>query len=277
MPGWQDVGLWVDSVTWNTAMARTHLLAATLLFSIGCATTVPDPALEQDGTSEGGESFEPSGAGGKPTASGGTNTGGGPVGGGSATGGSQGPATGGGTTEGGAGPGAAGEGATGTGGVAATGATPKDPALYGTLTLTYEPSPPTQFKLNLANTTGQDLKLALLEVRYWFTPEGAIADAVVECYSVQGAVTSCDELTRTLVDGEQPYLSVVANVPDTYTFWATTGTPDEITGLQLAIHRQDYQGDDMTNDYSYQSAVGANEKITVYYNGLLVLGEEPPL
>jgi hypothetical protein len=255
-------------------MTKTRLLAAALPVLVACATTVPDPSLEQDG--EGGAGSDSVETGGKAPSTGGANTGGSSATGGSSTGGTQGPSTGGAPAEGGAGPGGTGQDPTGTGGVTATG-TPRDEALYGKLTLKYTPSGTTQFSLDLTNTTGQDLKLAGLEIRYWFTPEGAITDAVVECYSVQGAITSCSDLTRTLVDGAQPYLSIVVNVPDTHTFWATTGEPDKIEGLQISIHRQDYQGDDMTNDYSYQATEGANSKVTVYYNGLLVLGEEPPL
>jgi hypothetical protein len=245
-------------------MTKACLLAAALALFVACATTVPDPPLDQDG--DGGTGSDSAETGGKASDTGGTNTGGSSAAGGGFTGGSQGPSTGGAPTEGGA----------GTGGVAATG-TPRDEVLYGKLTLEYTPSGTTQFSLDLINTTGQDLKLAGLEIRYWFTPEGAITDAVVECYSVQGAVKSCSDLTRTLIDGAQPYLSIAVNVPDTHTFWASTGEPDKIEGLQISIHRQDYQGDDMTNDYSYQATEGANSKVTVYYNGLLVLGEEPPL
>ena len=245
-------------------ITKTCLSTAALPLLVACATTVPDPSLELEG--EGGQGSTSTATGGTPAGTGGANTGGSSAVGGSSTGGSQ-DATGGATVDGGSGP----------GGATATGLTPRDDALYGKLELTYTPSGTTQFQLDLTNTSGQDLKLAGLEIRYWFTPEGAIADAVVECYSVQGAITSCADLTRTFVDGVQPYLSIIVNVPDTYTFWSTTGEPDKIEGLQIAIHRKDYQGDDMTNDYSYQATAGANNKVTVYYNGLLVLGEEPPL
>ena len=107
------------------------------------------------------------------------------------------------------------------------------------------------------------------------TPEGAISDAVCECYSVQGAIKTCDDVKRTFVEGPPTYLQITFDVPPTYRFWGTTDEVSEIEALQIAIHRKDYQNDDMTNDYSYQDKSGANEKITVYYDGKLVWGVEP--
>lgn len=259
-------------------MQTTLLFAALFLLFVGCATTVPDPSLDA-GASEGGEPSDPEATGGRSQGSGGSNTGGISAVGGRATGGSQAIGTGGASAEGGAAPGGAGEAA--TGGSTATGPTPRDEALYGTLTLDYTPmstSGQASFRLDLTNTTGVDLKLALFEIRYWLTLEGTAAETVIECDSVQGAITQKTDLTFTLVEGTQPYLSIVPNVLETFTFWSdATGPAAKIEGLQLRIHRQDYQGDDTTNDYSFQATAGANNKITVYYNGLLVLGEEPAL
>lgn len=227
--------------------------------TVGCATPAEiDEGIGADGQTGGTATSGGSGGGGKAT--GGQEDSGGTVGGQGAV------ATGGSGNVGG-------QSATETGGTAPTGGV--DEALYGKLGLSYESSGTTQFVLNLTNNTGRDLNTAGIEIRYWMTPEGAISDAVCECYSVQGAIKTCDDVKRTFVEGPPTYLQITFDVPPTYRFWGTTDEVSEIEALQIAIHRKDYQNDDMTNDYSYQDKSGANEKITVYYDGKLVWGVEP--
>ncbi|MBN1608982.1 MAG: hypothetical protein JW940_20310 [Polyangiaceae bacterium] len=236
--------------------------------AVGCA--VPAEVAEGVGADRPtGGAATSGGNGGGGTASGGKQEESGETGGkaaGDGTGGKAADASGGTESSGG-------QGVSETGGAAPAGDI--DEALYGKLELGYQSSGTTQFVLDLTNSSGRDLDTAGIEIRYWMTPEGAISDAVCECYSVQGAIKTCDDVERTFVEGPPTYLQITFDVPPTWKFWGSTDQVSEIEGLQIAIHRKDYQNDDMTNDYSYQEESGANEKITIYYNGRLVWGVEP--
>jgi hypothetical protein len=249
------------------------MLVLGFVATVGCAKAADIDegvgAERQTGgaATSGGSSGSDEASGGKPEDSGDT---GGKSTGDDATGGKADDETGGTESTGG-------QGETETGGTPPTGGV--DEALYGKLELTYLASGTTQFVATLTNDSGKDLQTAALEIRYWMTPEGAISDAVAECYSVQGAIKTCDDVKRTFVEGPPTYLQITFDVPETWKFWGSTGA-SKVDSLQIAIHRKDYQNDDMTNDYSYQDTAGstkpvANDKITVYYNGKLVWGTEP--
>jgi hypothetical protein len=256
-------------------MTRWMLLFG-FLAAIGCATATGIDEGVGAGGQTGGVATSGGSSNGGAKATGGTQDDSGETGGkdqGDGTGGKTGDETGGTQNTGG-------QQATETGGVPPAGGG-VDEALYGKLELSYQPSGTTQFVLDLTNDTGRDLNTAGIEIRYWMTPEGALSEAVCECYSVQGAIKTCDDVTRTFVEGPPAYLQITFGVPATYRFWGTTDQVSTIKALQIAIHRKDYQNDDMTNDYSYQQSSGGteelvpNEKITVYYEGKLVWGVEP--
>jgi hypothetical protein len=251
-------------------MKRHRWLLIAFLSGTSCAKPSSEATLSDGGADEEDDGTEHTGSGGTRAGTGGT------TGDGAATGGSS-QGTGGVPSAAGADP--VGTGGQGTGGLPPEGATPVDEALYGTLAL-QDASIDTQqqIKFTLANNSGRDLDLASVSIRYWFTPANSVASTVVDCDDAALNDQPLKESTTfTLVDGTQPYLLIDFTKAATFTFWGTTEPVGEINRFQIRLHDTNYQGDDLTDDYSYQATPGPNEKITVYYAGLLVWGQEPPL
>jgi hypothetical protein len=127
--------------------------------------------------------------------------------------------------------------------------------------------------LQLRNSGPTGIALAELELRYFYTNDGA-ENEIADCYFAQ---PGCDKLMIASVPLEPPraghYLSVK--------FGANAGSvPVAGThGFELALHQSNFTNYDQTSDYSYdpsKSAYSAHDKVCLYRNGTLIWGTEPP-
>lgn len=119
-------------------------------------------------------------------------------------------------------------------------------------------------------TVGDPVPLAELTVRYWYTVGGNPGQQV-RCESAQmGCGTVTTRLATTDRRGANAYLEVG--------FQPGTGTVQRTgeIGLRITKSRSSY---DETDDWSYQpssTAFGPAPRITLYRNGRLIAGSEPP-
>jgi endoglucanase len=130
--------------------------------------------------------------------------------------------------------------------------------------------------LNLVNVGTSSVALSSITVRYWYTVDG-----------LRPQVFSCDWTPRgcSNVTGKFVTLSVPRNGADTYLevgFTAGMGSlaPGQSTGeIQARFNKDNWSNFSETNDYSFDPtklSFADWARVTVYQNGALIWGSEPP-
>ena len=149
---------------------------------------------------------------------------------------------------------------------------PVDPVGDFNLTLSNSGNAATQTNtisnnITLTHNGGDAIDLSKLSIRYYYTKEGNAAEMFV-----------CDHAASQMNRSPwyAPYTgSVDASLTDSY-FEITLSTNDSFTQgdtlfINTRLHKNDWSNYDQSNDYSF----GNSNRITVYYDGALVLGIEP--
>jgi autotransporter-associated beta strand protein len=130
--------------------------------------------------------------------------------------------------------------------------------------------------LSINNTGNQPLAYGDVTVRYWFTEEGTQNLNYWIDYAKKGSNN---------ISGKFVALSPVRNAADHYFEVAVNGSVGTLYPLsnsgniQYRIAKSDWSNFNEANDYSYASkdVMKENSKITVYYKGLLIYGQEPAM
>lgn len=129
--------------------------------------------------------------------------------------------------------------------------------------------------LQIVNTGVTNVPYAELEIRYWYTSEGAQAQnywcdwAVVNCANVSGTFVKLSNA----VSGADSYLSI--------RFHAGAGSlnANSASGeIQNRFNKNDWSNCNEGDDYSYdasKTAFADSTRVTLYRNGALVWGIEP--
>jgi hypothetical protein len=130
--------------------------------------------------------------------------------------------------------------------------------------------------INLVNRTTADVPLSELTVRYWYTKDSATSEALTCDFASIG----CANIVSTFLPVSPPRAGA-SDVID-LGFLAAAGTlaaGAQTQEIGLRVGKSDFSNYDETNDYSYDGSLGSltdYPKITVYRNGVLVWGAEPP-
>jgi endoglucanase len=129
--------------------------------------------------------------------------------------------------------------------------------------------------LQIINTSATNVPYAELEVRYWYTTEGAQTQsywcdwAVVHCANLHGALVKLPHA----VYGADSYLSIKFNAgAGTLAAYASSGE------IQNRFNKSDWSNYNESDDYSYdasKTAFADSTRVTLYRNGALVWGAEP--
>jgi hypothetical protein len=127
--------------------------------------------------------------------------------------------------------------------------------------------------LKVENKGNVPVNYADLSIRYWFTADGTaslnywIDFAKLAAGNISGQFTANQQRTQADMYFE---LKGAASLGKLYPL-SSTGN------IQYRIAKSDWSAFDETNDYSYKAAgpFAENNKITVYYKGQLVYGQEP--
>jgi cellulose 1,4-beta-cellobiosidase len=232
------------------------------------------------GGSGGSAAFGATGGSSGATGSGGTggSTGGsGGSGGAGGTGGSTGGTGGAGGTGGSTG-GSGGTGGTGGGGVACTPAGADGGS--GEVVLQYrnnEDQSPADGDVkpifNLKNTSGAELPLTEITIRYFYTKEPSSTDQSFDCFFVQmgcGNVTGSFAAVAPARPGADYYFEVGFS-------GGSLAAGAETGDLKLRFHTNPFTNFDETDDYSHCGAASNLDwdKVTVYRSGSLIWGAEP--
>jgi len=180
-----------------------------------------------------------------------------------------------------------GSGGSGDGGVLVDGggSCVNGPAPCGTIRLQYrcgdvpKPSDPwIRPQINLFNDSGADVPLAELTVRYWYTID-AVAAQMFACDAAILGSAGCANLTSAFSTVSPPRaggdsLLEIGFLPAAGTLVAGGQTQ----GIIMRVNKTDFSTYDELNDFSYTSSSTFADAIhiTVYRNGTLVWGVEPP-
>ncbi|GGA98297.1 cellulose binding domain-containing protein [Puia dinghuensis] len=129
--------------------------------------------------------------------------------------------------------------------------------------------------LQIVNADSVAVNYSELKARYWFTPENYAGINTWIDYAQLGA----SYVTAQYVPLSQPYAGAFGYVE--YSFAAAAGalTPGSSSGeIQSRIANTNWTNFIQANDYSYQdsSSYVLNNHLTLYLNGVLVWGTEPP-
>jgi hypothetical protein len=135
----------------------------------------------------------------------------------------------------------------------------------------------TLLALNVVSIGSTPVPLAQLKIRYWFTAEsGGMPVSPQDCDYGDPSAGSCSNVTMQMVS--------IAPRTNANTYWeigflAGTLAPGGNAGeIQLRFHVGNFALQDHSNDYSWstQTALADWNKVTLYNNGVLVWGIEPP-
>jgi hypothetical protein len=154
--------------------------------------------------------------------------------------------------------------------------------LGGVMKVQYNPAMPDRATddwvrphLNIVNGTSQDVPLAELTVRYWYTEEAPATQSLACDFAVIG----CDNLAATFSPVTPPRTGADEVVE--LSFLPAAGTlvgGGETQEMQLRIGKSDFSAYDETDDYSYDGSLTDltdDTRITLYRNGVLIWGTEP--
>jgi mannan endo-1,4-beta-mannosidase len=154
----------------------------------------------------------------------------------------------------------------------------------GVLVVQYESAPPDhptdraiRPRLNVLNNGTANISLTELTIRYWYTEE-APAPQTWACDFSNGV--PCDDFTVAF----STVVPARTGAGDAFDigFLPAAGTlapGGQTQAFGLRLNKTDSSNYDQTNDYSYQQNVQSltdSPKITLYRNGVLVWGTEPP-
>jgi hypothetical protein len=128
--------------------------------------------------------------------------------------------------------------------------------------------------LQVRNTGPTGVALSQLELRYFYTNDGAQGE-VVDCYFAE---SGCDDLVMSVVA-----LAPARPLADHYLsvkFTANAGSlpVNGIWGLEPAVHEPSFGAYDQVGDYSYdasKSSYSVHDEVCLYRNGTLIWGTEP--
>ncbi|MEZ0485144.1 cellulose binding domain-containing protein [Fibrella aquatica] len=132
--------------------------------------------------------------------------------------------------------------------------------------------------LQLVNQGTEAIPLAPLTLRYYLTVEDA---SPLTNLSVRYAQLGASNVRLLYVPLEQPRQGAFGYVEYSFTPAAGSLAPGANTGaIQSYIAKADYSGLNELDDYSYATVrdrLVANPRITAYYDGVLIAGQEPAL
>ena len=126
----------------------------------------------------------------------------------------------------------------------------------------------------IVNNSNQNLPINKFKIRYWFTKDGATAQnffcdyAQVGSGNISGSFTN---MSPTTVNADN-YLEISISGTSTLNAGSNSGQ------IQTRFAKSDWQAYTQTNDYSFDATALSfteNTKVTLYYDGELVFGEEP--
>jgi len=133
-------------------------------------------------------------------------------------------------------------------------------------------------QMDLFNDSTADVSLAELTVRYWYTIDSVAAQAFT-CDTAFVGTAGCANVTASFASVFPPRAGAdsvieIGFLPAAGTIAAGADTQAILT----RVNKADFSAFDETNDYSYASwsAFADAPRITVYRNGTLVWGIEPP-
>jgi hypothetical protein len=130
--------------------------------------------------------------------------------------------------------------------------------------------------LQIRNTGPTAVALSQLELRYFYTSDGA-ENEIVDCYFAQ---PDCKDVQRSTVGLKPPAL--LADRYLSLKFAATAGSiaVNGTIKVQSAVYEPHYADYDQAGDYSYDASKTAytpHDKVCLYRNGVLIWGVEPSL
>ena len=120
------------------------------------------------------------------------------------------------------------------------------------------------------NNSGQDVDMADLKVRYYYTKEGTTEEVLTCFYTAIGPTNIFGEFHPELGYAEIGFTSGAGTIKD-------GGNSGQ---MQLVLKKTSNGYYDQTNDYSYDPSFtdyAEYDKMTLYYKGKLVWGKEGPL
>ncbi|WP_186755980.1 LamG-like jellyroll fold domain-containing protein [Echinicola salinicaeni] len=129
------------------------------------------------------------------------------------------------------------------------------------------------FKLVNKDTMGVDLKN--ITTRYWFTPENIRHIQTRLDYAALGA----DQVTMSYTGLAEPREKALGYVEYSFGENSHLAQGNDSGEIKSGIHNEDWSDFDETNDYSMleSSDFTLNPSITLYYQGILIWGNEPQL
>lgn len=130
--------------------------------------------------------------------------------------------------------------------------------------------------IRITHNGGNDIDLSKLSIRYYYTREGIASEsfycdnAAMQMNKAPWYVALTSSVSGNLVRLSEPksnansYLEIIFNTDEQFTEGTTLI-------IDTRMHKNDWATYDQTNDHSYSDS----SNITVYYDGRLILGNEP--
>jgi endoglucanase len=130
--------------------------------------------------------------------------------------------------------------------------------------------------LEIANIGTSSIQLSDITVRYWYTLDGQQEQQ----YWCDYAQLGCGNIAGRLVSLSAPRTNANSYLELSFAGQAGSLAPGTNTGgIQSRFNKSDWSNFNENADYSYNAASGAtyapSDKVTIYYKGALVWGNEP--